>query len=125
MTCPFYFCNLKYLQIPQNLPKNISILTKIFSIFVDYLETKLYLEKTNLTQAKKSGKFNFLFSLSSHIAYILYCTICICIVKMSFNANAIKKESEDSDNVIFIKQEVDLTQVCSSTHVSESKFGQL
>ena len=44
---------------------------------------------------------------------------------MSFNANAIKKESEDSDNVIFIKQEVDLTQVSSSTHVSESKFGQL
>ena len=30
---------------------------------------------------------------------------------MSFNSNAIKKESEDSDDVIFIKQEVDLTQV--------------
>ena len=29
---------------------------------------------------------------------------------MSFNSNAIKKESEDSDDVIFIKQEVDLTQ---------------
>ena len=50
---------------------------------------------------------------------------------MSFNSNAIKKESEDSDDVIFIKQEVDLTQVPSSTdyemsitHVSESKFGQ-
>ena len=48
---------------------------------------------------------------------------------MSFNSNAIKKESEDSDDVIFIKQEVDLTQVPSSTdyetsitHVSESKF---
>ena len=52
-------------------------------------------------------------------------SICIYIVKMSFNANAIKKESEDSDDVIFIKQEVDLTQVSSSTHVSESKFGQL
>ena len=34
---------------------------------------------------------------------------------MSFNSNAIKKESEDSDDVIFIKQEVDLTQVPSST----------
>ena len=48
---------------------------------------------------------------------------------MSFNSNAIKKESEDSDDAIFIKQEVDLTQVPSSTdyetsitHVSESKF---
>ena len=41
MTCPFYFCNLKYLQIAQNLPKNISILTKIFSIFVDYLEKQI------------------------------------------------------------------------------------
>ena len=50
---------------------------------------------------------------------------------MSFNSNAIKKESEDSDDVIFIKQEVDLTQVhvpsstdyeTSITHVSESKF---
>ena len=48
---------------------------------------------------------------------------------MSFNSNAIKKESEDSDDVIFIKQEVDLTQVPSSTeyersltHVSESKY---
>ena len=56
---------------------------------------------------------------------------CICIVKMSFNSNAIKKESGDSDDVIFIKQEVDLTQVPSSTdyetsitHVSESKFCQ-
>ena len=48
---------------------------------------------------------------------------------MSFNSNAIKKESEDSDDVIFIKQEVDLTKVPSSTeyetritHVSDSKF---
>ena len=47
---------------------------------------------------------------------------------MSFNSNAVKKESEDSDDVIFIKQEVYLTQVPSSTeyetsitHVSESK----
>ena len=50
---------------------------------------------------------------------------------MSFNSNAIKKESEDSDDAIFIKQEVDLTQVpsctvyeTSITPVSESKFGQ-
>ena len=41
MTCPFYFCNLEYLQILQNLPKNVSILTKIFSIFVDYLEKQI------------------------------------------------------------------------------------
>ena len=32
---------------------------------------------------------------------------------MSFNSNAIKKESEDSDDVLFIKQEVDLNQVQS------------
>ena len=64
-----------------------------------------------------------------HTFYIPCTTICICIVKMSFNSNAIKKESEDSDDVIFIKQEVDLTQVPSSTdyetsitHVSESKY---
>ena len=48
---------------------------------------------------------------------------------MSFNSNAVKKESEDSDDVIFIKQEIDLTQVptttdyeTSITHVSESKY---
>ena len=64
-----------------------------------------------------------------HFIFPVLLSICICIVKMSFNSNAIKKESEDSDDVIFIKQEVDLTQVPSSTdyetsitHVSESKF---
>ena len=41
MTYPLYFCNLKYLQIPQNLPKNATILTKIFFIFVDYLEKQI------------------------------------------------------------------------------------
>ena len=48
MTFPFYFFNLKYLQIPQNLPKNISILTKIFSIFVDYLEKQIIPRKNQL-----------------------------------------------------------------------------
>ena len=49
---------------------------------------------------------------------------------MSFKSkNLIKKESDDSDDVIFIKQEIDLTQMPSSTdyepsvtHVSESKY---
>ena len=48
---------------------------------------------------------------------------------MSFQLkNFIQKESDDSDNVNFIKQEIDLTQMPSSidyetsvTHVSESK----
>ena len=48
---------------------------------------------------------------------------------MSFKSNSVKKESEDSDDVIFIKQEKDLTQIptttdyeTSVTHVSESKY---
>ena len=97
------------------------------SIFVHYLEKQIIPRKINLTQAKKSGKFNFLFSLSSHIAYIYIA--CISIVNMSFKSNTVKKESEDSDDVIFIKQEIDLTQVptttdyeTSVTHVSESKY---
>ena len=64
----------------------------------------------NSTQAKKSGKFNFLFSLSSHIAYICIAYICKIIV-------------------IFIKKEIDLTQMLSSTdyetdvtHVSKNKY---
>ena len=49
---------------------------------------------------------------------------------MSFKPNdVVKKESDDSDDIIFIKQEIDLTQIPSSTdyetsvtHVSESKY---
>ena len=49
---------------------------------------------------------------------------------MSFKSkHFIKKESDDSDDVIFIKQEIDLTQMPSSTdyetsvtHVSKSKY---
>ena len=91
-------------------------------------------KKANLTQAKKSGKFNFLFSLSSHIAtstsVFLIAYICKSIVNMSFKPNnVVKKESDNSDDVIFMKQEFGLTQIPSSTyyetsvtHVSESKY---
>ena len=48
---------------------------------------------------------------------------------MPFKSNTVKKESEDSDDVIFIKQEIDLTKVPTTTdyetsviHVSESKY---
>ena len=127
MTLILLIFDLKYLQTPQNLLKITTILTKIFSIFVHYLEKQIIPRKINLTQAKKSGKFNFLFSLSSHIANI-YIT-CISIVNMPFKSNTVKKESEDSDDVIFVKQEIDLTKVptttdyeTSVTHVSESKY---
>ena len=49
---------------------------------------------------------------------------------MSFQPkDFIKKESDDSDDVVFIKQEIDQTQMASSTdyetsvtYVSESKY---
>ena len=126
----FLFYNVKYLQIPQNLPKNATILTKIFSIFVDYLEKQIIPRKNKAT---KEWEIQLPVQPQqphcTHFIFPVLLSICICIVKMSFNSNAIKKESEDSDDVIFIKQEVDLTQVPSSTeyetsisHVSESKF---
>ena len=69
-------------------------------------------------------------TLPTSTSVFLIAYICKSIVNMSFNPhNVLKKESDDSDDVVFIKQEIDLTQILSLTdyetsvtHVSESKY---